>query len=194
MIVSAAPAAAQQPRVYAGGALALHTQTHSESKPLGGTCASGSALFGVWLSRRAAVEVEPTFGPAFSSQYSYRPGPSLTANVDVSRRDTSLLFQLRIRAGALQPVVGAGFAHGHVTRHATLATGATYFDDESSDEVFTMSAGVDAPLRVAPHVEVFPTLRLLFTGRNTAVDGLVFDQAATGSLAVRYGVGAKLSF
>ena len=194
MIVSTVPAAAQQPRVYAGGAFAVHTQTHSTSEPLGGTGASGSALFGVWLTPRVAVDVEPTFGPAFSWQYSYKPGPSLTADVDVSRRDTSLLFQLRVRAGALQPVVGAGFVHGHVTRHATLASGATYFDDESSDQVFTMSAGVDAPFRVAPHVEVFPTLRLLFTGRNTAVAGLLFDQAATGSLAVRYGVGARVRF
>jgi hypothetical protein len=198
-IFLASPAAAQSSRVYAGGAIAALTQTHSETEPLGGTGASGSALVGVWLTPRVAVEVEPAFGPEFSWQYSYRPGPSVSADVVSSRRDTFLSFQVRTRVGMLEPVLGVGYAHGHTTRHATLTTGATYFDDESSNDAIGVSAGLDAPLRVARHLEVFPTLRLLFVGRPRPAapplpQAALFDQTGTGSVALRYGVGARVRF
>ena len=61
---------AQQSRVYVGGAFALNTQPHSTTEPLGGTTWSGSILFGVNISPRVAVEVEPSFSGTYSWEYS----------------------------------------------------------------------------------------------------------------------------
>jgi hypothetical protein len=192
MIISSVPAAGQ-PRVYAGGTFALRTQTHGNNEPIGGTSPDGSVLFGVWVSPRVAIEVEPAFGPTYSGDYTYHPGPSLTASVVTSRRDTFLAFQVRTRLGPVQPVAGAGYDHGHTTRHATFTTGQTYFHDESSENAMFLTAGADVPFRVAPHLEIFPTLRLLFAARNEPV-ALIPSQTATGSVTVRYGAGARILF
>jgi len=192
LIISTVPAAAQA-RVYAGGGFALRTQTHADSEPIGGTSPDGSLLFGVWVRPRVAIEVEPAFGPTYSWDYTYHPGPSLTANVVASRRDTFLAFQVRTRIGPIQPVAGAGYVHGHTMRHATFTTGQTYFDDESSEHAMFLAAGADAPLRVAPHLEIFPTVRLLVAARNEPV-ALIPSQTATGSVTVRYGAGARILF
>src|SRR5436190_16100720 len=85
---------AQDSRVYLGGSAALVTQPQSDDDPLGGTTGSGSAVFGVQLSPRIAIEVEPMFSGTHSWQYSYRPSPALTADVVASRRDTFYSFQL----------------------------------------------------------------------------------------------------
>src|SRR5215470_3836359 len=79
---------AQPSRVYVGGTLDVVTQTESDTNPMGGTTWGGRALVGVRISPHAALEFEPSFNPSYSWQYSYRPGPSFTANVAVSRRNT----------------------------------------------------------------------------------------------------------
>src|SRR2546421_6461973 len=80
-------AAAQQARVYVGGTVDLVTQTESGNKPIGGTIWGGRALFGVQVSPRVAVEFEPSFKGSYSWEYTYRPTPSLTADVLAARRN-----------------------------------------------------------------------------------------------------------
>src|SRR5262245_31026397 len=161
-IACPAPASAQpEAPLYAGGTLTAFTQTRAETDRLGGTTWNGSVVFGGWVSSRIAIEVEPSFGRTFSWQYSYRPGPSVTADVVVSRRDTFWGFQMRTRAGVIEPVIGLAYKHASVERHATIA-GQVYFDDSHSENGIAAVAGVDAPVRVARHVDVLPTFRMMF--------------------------------
>ena len=193
LLLLASPAAAQESRVYAGGTAGWLTQTHSATEPLGGTTFGASAIAGVWLTPRVAVEVEPAFGPAYSWQYSYRPGPSLVANVVASRRDTFVVFQVRTRFGKVQPVVGVAYTHGHIARHATFQNGASYFDDEASDNGVAVATGLDAPVQVAPHLSVFPMVRLLIVMRPGG-DAPLESQTSTGALVLRYGGGIAVTF
>ena len=141
---------AQESRVYVGGTFNFVTQTHSDREPIGGTTQGGSALVGVQVSPRLAIEFEPSLTGRNSWQYTYRPSPSLTANVVASRRDTFFPIQARIRLGVLEPVVGVAFVHGRISRHATVG-GGTYFDDSRSDDNLAFVGGVDAALNLAPH-------------------------------------------
>lgn len=192
LAMTASSAGAQDFRLYAGGAYSAFTQTHGESQPLGGTKSTGSALFGVWVSKRLAVEVEPTFGVTFSQHYSYNV-PLGVAEVHASRQDTFLLFQVRTRVSRLEPVVGLGYAHGAILRDATFANGSPYFHEESVTHDLVIAVGADVAAPVGTHVDVVPTFRLLFTGRTVPVTFLPSD-TSTGSLAVRYGVGARIRF
>jgi hypothetical protein len=88
MVLVSPVTARQDGRVYAGGTLTVFTQTRPDSPPLGGTTWNGSVFVGDWLSPRVAIEFEPSFGRTFSWEYSYRPGPSFTADVVASRRIT----------------------------------------------------------------------------------------------------------
>jgi len=140
-----------------------------------------------------ALEVEPSFGPTYSSTYSYRPGPSFVANVVTSRHDTTVAFQLRSRLGRVQPVFGGGFVHGHVERHATFANGATYFDDEAAASGIAVIAGLDAPFQAAPHVSIFPMVRMIVTARLGMTEPIGSD-TRTGPVAFRYGGGVIFRF
>jgi hypothetical protein len=191
-------AAAQDARVYAGGSAALVTQTQGDKDPLGGTTWSGSVGFGMQLSPKFAIEFEPMFNPTDSWEYSYRPSPSLIANVVASRRDTFYSFQLRSRARSLEPVIGVSYVHGTISRHATTQVG-RYFDDERSDNGVAVVGGLDAALKVAPHLFFVPTFRVFVIGRTAGdTSGLQLDplgeQTRTGFLMFRYGVGARITF
>jgi hypothetical protein len=192
-------ALAQEPRVYLGGAISLVVQTHSSAEPLGGATLGGSALVGVQISRRVAVEFEPSFGAPYSWEYTYRPSPSLTARVVASRRDTFFPVQARIRLGVLEPVVGVGFVHGRLSRHATIVTtiGSTpYFDDSRSEDDLAFVAGVDAALELASRFYLVPTFRVLISpgaSPHPLRDPLGAN-TSTGSFVFRYGVGARVAF
>jgi hypothetical protein len=192
------PAGAQSGSpLYAGGTLTALTQTRSETDRLGGTTWNGSVMFGGWVSPRIAVELEPSFGRTFSWQYSYRPGPSVTADVVVSRRDTFWGFQMRTRAGVIEPVFGVAYKHASVERHATAA-GQVYFDDSRSENAIAAVAGLDAPVKVARHVSVLPTFRMMFDfGQRfypVAPLDFIAAQANTGRVVLRYGAGARVTF
>jgi hypothetical protein len=166
---------------------------------LGGEAWGGSALFGVQLSPRVAVEIEPSFGGAYSWQYTYRPSPLLTADVVASRRDTFVPVQIRIRFGAVEPVVGLGYVHERIRRHATLVGGRPYFDDSRSDAGAAVVGGLDAALRIGSQFYFVPTFRVFVAARGTdrtgrlAIDPLGAD-TSTGSVAFRYGAGARVAF
>lgn len=190
------PVSAQpQSRLYAGGALTFMTQTHSATEPLGGTTWGGSALFGVQVSPRLAVEFEPSFGGAYSWEYTYRPGPSWTADVVASRRDTFFSFQLRTRVGVLEPVVGVSYVRGRISRHATTR-GTTYFDDGRSDNGIAAVGGLDAAVKLALHVYFVPTFRVLVVARPAAQNSIdpLGEQTNTGAFVFRYGAGARVTF
>jgi len=122
-----------QPHVYASGTIGLHTQTHGDAEPIGGTTWGASALFGVHLAPRFSIEVEPTFSGSYSCDYSYNPGPDWTADVVVSRRDTMLSFQVRTRVMGIEPVFGLSDVIRKMSRHATT-DGMPYFDEARTDE------------------------------------------------------------
>lgn len=189
-------AGAQQPRAYAGGSLGLLTQPHSNAQPLGGTTLSGTALVGVTLSPRFSIEFEPTIPGAQSRTYSYRPGPSLTADVVARRRDTFLTFQLRARTGALEPIVGVSYLRQRIGRVATIGN-RLYFEDERTERGWAVSARLDAPLRAAPRFYIVPALRLFVTSRRAPAtangDPLGLD-TGTGRVVIRYGVGGRVTF
>jgi hypothetical protein len=192
--------AAQSP-VYVGGSINGVTQTHSGgfTEPLGGTRRGGSVVFGVQVSRRVAIEFEPSFsfGEPYSWEYTYDPGPSRTAHVVASRRDSFYSFQVRTRMGVLEPVVGLSYLHAKVGRHATLAGGAPYFDESRTDHGLAVVGGLDAAGRLAPHVYFVPTFRLLAGGRWTpeSVSGdPLGNDTRTGLFTFRYGAGVRVTF
>lgn len=187
---------AQQSAVYAGAAIQGVTQTHGPTEPLGGTTRGGSVLFGVQVSRRIAVEFEPSFGGPYSWGYDYNPGPSRRAHVVASRRDSFYAFQLRTRLGVLEPVVGLSYVHAKIGRHATSG-GATYFDDSRTDHGLAVVGGLDAAVKVTSRFYFVPTLRLLARARWTS-EGLYGDplgeQTRTGPFVFRYGAGVRVTF
>ena len=185
--------AAQESRVYVGGTFNFVTQTHSTTEPLGGTTPGGSVLFGVQVSPRVAIEVEPSFGGRYSWEY-IRPSPSLIAHVVASRRDTFFPVQARFRLGVLEPVVGIGFVDGKISRHATIGS-TTYFDDSRSDDNLALVAGVDAALELVSDFYLVPTFRVLMSAPGAAPDSPgdpLGAQTSTGSFVFRYGAGARV--
>ena len=190
-------AMAQESRLYVGGTFNLVTQTHSDGEPIGGTTQGGSALFGVQVSPRVAIEFEPSFGGRNSWEYTYRPSPSLLARVVASRRDTFFPVQVRIRLGVLEPVVGVGFVYTRLSRHATVGS-ATYFDESRMDDNVALVGGVDAALKLVSSLYLVPTFRVLVLATGTSSPDLAGDplgaQTSTGSFVFRYGVGTRVAF
>jgi hypothetical protein len=180
---------------YLGGAFHLVAQTHSSgfSDPLGGTTRGGSGVFGVRVSRRLAVEFEPAFGGPYSWTYSYRPGPSVTADVVARRRDSFVSFQLRTRVGVLEPVAGVSYVYGKISRRATIRGGAPYFSDSGSDGTVAVVGGLDAPLKLASRFYFVPTFRV-FARLPHSADDPFHQQTLTGPFTFRYGVGVRVTF
>jgi hypothetical protein len=171
------------------------TQTHSVARPLGGTTWGASVTAGAWVSPRLALESEASFGGPYSWDYSYHPAPSRIAHVTAFRRDTYFAFQVRTRAGGLEPVIGVAYALGKIGRHAT-AGNTTYFDDGRSNHGLAAVEGLDVALRVARHFSIVPTFRALLIARR-ATEGSIDplgDQTRTGAFVFRYGVGSRISF
>jgi len=189
-----AGAAAQQSRVYAGGAIDFVTQTQSD-QPLGGTKAGARALFGVAITPRASIEFEPSSGGQYSWEYTYRPAPSLIATVTPTRRDTFFPVQARFALGVLEPVVGIGIVRSAIARHAVFDNGVTYFDDSRTDTNLVFVGGLDAAFNVASHLYVVPTFRVLAMPQQTiSLDDPLGEQTNTGPFAFRYGIGARVAF
>lgn len=188
--------AQQNESIYAGGTLSAFTQTHSDPQRLGGTTWNGSVFVGGWVLPRVAIEFEPSFGRTFSWEYSYRPGPSVTADVVASRRDTFWAAQLRTRVGVIEPVFGLAYVRTDRQRHATAA-GRPYFDDARLENGVAGVLGLDAPVKIAPHVHLLPTFRLLWNFRSVADSGSsdpFGEQTSAGHLVFRYGAGARVTF
>jgi hypothetical protein len=187
-------AVAQESRVYVGGSVNAATQTHSDAEPLGGTALGGSVVFGVQVSRRVAVEFEPSFGEPYSWEYTYNPGPTRTAHVVASRRDSFYSFQVRTRLGVLEPVAGLSYVRGRIGRHATNPDGSTYFDDHGSDNGLALVAGLDAAVKVTSHAYFVPTFRVFARGFQNSGDDPLRAQTNTGLSVYRYGAGVRVTF
>ena len=186
--------AGQEPRAAVGGTINVVTQTHSDDQPLGGTTLGGSALVGVRVATRLAIEFEPSFGGSYSWEYSYRPAPSLIATVVASRRDTFFPVQARIGTGVLEPVIGVAVVHSNISRHATIGS-TTYFDDGRSENDLALVAGLDAAIKLTSNLFLVPTFRLLAGPRGSgATDDPLGEQTGTGSITFRYGVGVRAAF
>jgi hypothetical protein len=189
MIACPSIVVAQPSSFYVGGTLDVVTQTTSDTNPMGGTTWGGRALVGVLVSPHVALEFEPSFnGGSYSWQYSYRPGPSFTANVVVSRRNGFFSGQARIRYGVVEPVMGLSYINGRTSRHATIGT-SPYFDDSGSDNGLAAVVGIDAAVPLTAHVSFVPTLRVF-----TTFWGGTGPQTSVGALAVRYGAGMRTTF
>ena len=192
LVVAASPAAGQS-NVYVGGAFTPATQTHDATE-LGGTGPGGSILVGARVSPRVAAEFDVFFSRRYSSAYSYAPFIDATADVIPSRRDTTFSFLVRVHAGVLEPVVGAGVVHGALSRHATIA-GRPYFDEAGSDNAVAVVGGLDASERIAPHLYIVPTFRVVvIPAWNLSGFDPLRSQTATGRFVFRYGVGARVTF
>jgi hypothetical protein len=192
LMACASPASAQSnPRMYAGGTLTGYFQTdtyqpNSGPEPFGGNGWSASGLFGGWVSRWIGVEVESSFGPMFSNQYSTQ-----YSNETATRHDTFWTGQVRVRVGALEPVFGLAYHHTHFQ----IDTGPPYAThlDVSGNGVAPV-LGVDAPIRVASRVDVLPTIRVMFAdggGGTETVDAMSLTKRM---LVFRYGVGVRVRF
>lgn len=192
-----ASVAQQSGRLYAGGTFTGYTQTRSDNPPLGGTTWAGSFFVGGRVSRRLAIEFEPTFGRMLSWEYDYRPGPSRPAHVVASRRDTFWAGQLRARAGAAEPVFGLAYTHADLQRHAT-SFGQPYFDDSRKERGLAAVLGLDVPLDVARHFALLPTFRLLLNfgpaSESSGFSDPLGAQTRAGATVLRYGVGGRVTF
>lgn len=194
LVIVAAHISAQS-RVHVGGTLSGVHQTQAD-EAVGGVTWGASALFGVDVSPRIAIEFEPWFGGSHSWEYTYRPGPSRTATVVASRRDTFFSLQVRGRAGVLEPVAGVSYVRGHISRHATSA-GRPYFDDARLQDGVALLGGLDAGIKLAPRVFFVPTFRVLVVTRTGTPDPFndpLGDQTTTGPLVFRFGAGARVTF
>ena len=189
--------ARQNEPLYAGGTFTVFTQTHSDTQPLGGTTWNGSVFAGGWISPRLAIELEPSFGRTFSWEYSYRPGPSFTADVVASRRDTFWAAQVRTRVGVVEPVFGLAYVRTNLQRHATIA-GRPYFDESRMENGVAGVLGLDAPVKIAPHVHLLPTFRLLWNfeqvAESSGFNDPLGEQTSAGRLLFRYGAGVRVTF
>ena len=196
LLLFASDVAAQQSRVHVGGALTGVYQTQSEDDHVGGLAWGGSVLFGVQVSPRVAIEFEPSFGGAYSWEYTYRPGPSRTADVVASRRDPFFSFQMRHRAGVLEPVAGVSYVLGRISRHATSG-GRPYFDDARSQNSLALVGGLDAGIELTPHVFLVPTARVYYVVRPGTADPFndpLSEQTSIGPFTFRFGAGARVTF
>jgi hypothetical protein len=194
LVVVAVPVAAQPSRVYAGGSLNAVYQTQFDAA-LGGGSWGGSAVFGVQVTPRVAIEFEPLFAGGYSWEYTYRPTRSGVATVVASRRDRFFSFLVRRRAGgAFEPVVGVSFIRGTISRHATFQGGLPYFDDLASQLGLALTAGLDGAIPVAPHLFFVPTIRVLAIARLGSSADPLWEQTNTGPLLFRAGVGARVTF
>ena len=75
-------AAAQQSPVYVGATVDGVTQAHSDTEPLGGTTWGGSVVFGVQVSRRVAIEFEPTRTYTLEDARQFLTGQGLDADAN----------------------------------------------------------------------------------------------------------------
>ncbi|HJU41566.1 MAG TPA: hypothetical protein VJ691_02090 [Vicinamibacterales bacterium] len=188
--------AQRQAHVHAGGTFAGVYQTQFDHS-VGGLALGGSALFGVFVSPRVAIEFEPLFGGPYSWEYTYHPGPSRTAHVVASRHDTFFSFQIRSRAGDVEPVIGVSIVRGRISRHATSA-GRPYFDDARAQNGVALVGGLDGRVELARRAFFVPTFRVLVVTRSgTAPDPFndpLGDQTDTGPLVFRLGAGMRVTF
>ena len=192
VVVFPSVAAAQ---TYLGGAFHLVTQTHSDgfSKPLGGTTRGGSVIFGAQVSRRLAVEIEPSFEGPYSWTYTYRPGPSSIADVVARRHEAFFSVQFRTRVGVFEPVAGVTYIYGRISRHAVFRGGTPYFDDSRSVNGVAAVGGLDAAVKCNSHFFFVPTFRL-FARLPGSPDDPLAEQTLTGAFTFRYGAGARVTF
>jgi hypothetical protein len=186
-------------QTYLGGALKLATQTPSADDHLGGTTRGGSVVIGVQVSRRVAVEFEPSFEGPYHWDYTYSPGPTSIADVVARRHDSFYSFQVRTRVGVLEPVGGVSYVHGRISRRATLRQGTPYFDDEGTENDVAAVGGLDAALKCASHFYFVPTFRLFVRARLGATPVNSFEdpfreQTSTGAFTFRYGAGVRVTF
>lgn len=196
MMLSGVASVHAQPRAHGGGAVTFITETHSTTNELGGTTWGGSLLLGVSVSPRLSVEFEPSFVRSFQGEYTYSPSRSLRARVITRRRDTFLTFQLRGRAGFLEPVVGVSYVRGTGTRHATfLGSGRPYFDGRQSQHGLAVAGGVDAVVKLTPRLFFVPTFRAFVIARpRPSPRNPGAQQTGGGRFAFRYGAGARVTF
>ena len=188
------PAHAQS-RGSAGGAVSFMTETPAATpERLGGTTWSGSVMVGVQVSRRLSVEFEPSFGGEISAEkYSYRPFPAFSAEVVSRGRDTFFTFQLRGRAGVLEPVVGLTYVRSTIRRHAAFVPGGrTYFEHEWSHKTLAFAGGIDGSFRIWHRFAIVPTFRVFMVPR--ASPSLPDNPVTGGSVVLRTGIGARATF
>ena len=195
LLLFAAQVSAQQSRFHVGGTLSGVYQTQAD-EAVGGMTWGAGPLFGVQVSPRVAIELEPMFGGSHSWEYTYRPGPSRTATVVASRRDTFFSFQVRGRTGVLEPVAGVSYVRGQISRHATSA-GRPYFDDARSQNGVGLVGGLDAGIGLAPRVFFVPSFRVLVVRQGSSPDSFsdpLGEQTTTGPLVFRFGGGLRVTF
>jgi hypothetical protein len=195
MSVCAARAGAQRAR-YAGGSLGVFWQTQGRTAPIGGATWSLAPAIGVEVSPRLAVEFEPVFAAELSDSYTVMPGPSQVADVVARRRDTFLMMQVRARVGRVEPVAGIGYVREQSSLVATIG-GQPYYEDGRTANWWAMSVGLDAAVPVTRRFFIVPTLRTYMTWRRAvAPDGFarLAGQTGTGRLALRAGVGGRVTF
>lgn len=189
--------------LYVGGTLTGYFQQRSDrvislsgEGSLGGDGFGGSVLFGGWVSRRMAIELEASFSPTFSNQF-LDIDANPPANRVPSRRDTFWSGQLRLRARAVEPVFGVAYRHS-VLRTQVFQSGEAPLDNEVSDNGVAVVLGVDAPLKVASHVDILPTLRMVLAGGRgimlVAANGSGGTDTFTGLVTLRYGAGVRVRF
>jgi hypothetical protein len=194
-ILFAGVAASAQSRIYAGGAVTFLTQTNADGRTeeqLRGTTLGGSVVLGVQVSPRLSVEFEPSFGRSFTApEYTYRPWIDRAVNVVSTGKDSFFTFQLRGRIGVLEPVVGVSYVRVRSSRRAIYVPGGgTYFDGDLSGYTFALAGGIDAAVKVAPHLYFVPTFRLFIVPRSP----LATAPPYAGKLVFRGGAGARVSF
>ena len=89
------------------------------------------------------------------------------------------------------------YSHASLQRHAT-SSGNPYFDDSRTTHGLAAVLGLDAPLRIAPHVELLPTFRLLLNfgpdSQSSGAGDPVAAQTSAGVAVLRYGAGARFTF
>ena len=193
MAAAAVPAHGQS-RPYAGASVAAVTGTRSDSFQPGGTAWGGSLLVGVPLSSRLSVEFEPSFiGPLDDGEYTYSATHTLDAHVITHRRDTFFTFQLRLRTGSLEPVLGISYVRARASRHATIVdSGRPYFDDDETQHAMGLAGGIDARVKLTSHVSFVPTFRVFVVARSSSSP--ISAQTSGGPFAFRYGSGARVTF
>jgi hypothetical protein len=188
-----ASTASAQPRLHAGAAFTFAIQPKSESVEYpGGTTWGGTVLLGGELFRRVAGEVEVSANGELTDEFRYQPFPDQSARVVWTRRDTFYTFQLRWRAGVLEPVAGLSYIRSTARRNARLIpSDQPYFDDRQSDDALAVAAGLDAAIKLRPRFDLVPTFRVI--ARPSEPEPFHNTKNA-GPMVFRFGAGLRVNF